>query len=188
MPNKAPHWTGIPLRSIPASELGRYPAECLSLEMNAISTTPNAPPPQVSLHTFIRRLCAALVLCFAGCSSGAEERETFTISSPRTFGLRNLTVVRIDPNGQTVRVDWKGCNTKTGDAFNVPFEEVRFSSGAETYLVSDESAGNNELTVNSKQYKFDSQNQQLLIQFGSGVSIEAGGDYEQAEKMYDLDD
>jgi hypothetical protein len=24
MPNKALHWTGIPLRSIPASELGRY--------------------------------------------------------------------------------------------------------------------------------------------------------------------
>ena len=154
--------------------------------MNAISTTPNAPPPQVSLHTFIRRLCAALVLCFAGCSSGAEERETFTISSPRTFGLRNLTVVRIDPNGQTVRVDWKGCNTKTGDAFNVPFEEVRFSSGAETYLVSDESAGNNKLTVNGKLYKFDIQNQQLFIRFGQGVSIEEGGDYQQAEKLYDL--
>ena len=156
--------------------------------MNAISAMPNAPPPQLSLQTFIRRLCAALVLCFAGCSFGVEERETFTISSPRTFGLRNFTVVRIDPNGQTVRVDWKGYNTKTGDAFNVPFEEVRFSSGAETYLVSDESAGNNELTVDCKQYKIDSQNQQLLIQFGSGVSIEAGGDYEQAEKMYDLDD
>ena len=149
---------------------------------------PNAPPPQLSLQTFIRRLCAALVLCFAGCSFGVEERETFTISSPRTFGLRNLTVVRIDPNGQTVRVDWKGYNTKTAMLSMCRSKKFGFPCGAETYLVSDESAGNNELTVNSKQYKIDSQNQQLLIQFGSGVSIEAGGDYEQAEKMYDLDD
>jgi len=29
-PNKALHWTGIPLRSIPASELGRYRAEASS--------------------------------------------------------------------------------------------------------------------------------------------------------------
>lgn len=27
MQNKALHWTGIPLRSIPASELGRYAPE-----------------------------------------------------------------------------------------------------------------------------------------------------------------
>lgn len=154
--------------------------------MNPISTKANERAPQMSLHTFLQRLSIALVLCLAGCSSGAEERVTFAISSPRTFGVRNLTVVHVDPNGQTVHVDWKGFNTRTGDAFNVPHEEILFSSGDETYLVSDESAGNNKLTVNGKLYKFDSQNQQLFIRFGQGVSIEEGGDYQQAEKLYDL--
>jgi len=45
MPNKALHWTGIPLRSIPASELGRSP-ERMTQMMPAIAAdsalrTPN---------------------------------------------------------------------------------------------------------------------------------------------------
>ncbi len=97
--------------------------------MIAISYIPHASPPQVLLHTFFRRLPIIVVLCILGCSSGAEEHETFTMSSPRTFDVRNLTVVHVEPNGETVHVDWKGLSARPGDAFNVPYEEVQFSSG-----------------------------------------------------------
>jgi hypothetical protein len=91
----------------------------------------------------------------------------------------------VDPNGQTVDVEWQGFNTRTGNAFNVPYEEIRLSSGAESYLISSQSAGNNQLQVNGETHQFDGRSQQLLIRFGSGVSIEGGGNYTRAEKLND---
>ena len=47
-------------------------------------------------------------------------------------------------------------------------------------------SGNNELIVNGKLYTFDSDKQQVLIKFGEGVSLEDGGDYREALKIYDV--
>ncbi len=119
--------------------------------------------------------------------SGLEDRKTGTITSSQTFGIRNFTVIRVDPNGNEVHVDWKGFNVKTGNASEVPFEEIWLSTGAEQYLVSDREVGNNQLIVNGRLYQFNGQSEQLLIRFGSGVSVEPGGDYQSAVKQYDVD-
>ena len=136
----------------------------------------------------LRTLVALVPIAYmCGCSAGPEDHKVGTISSSQAFGIRNLTVVRVEPNGGPVQVDWKGYNTKTGNAFNVSFEEIRLSSGSESYLISDEVTGNNKLTVNGELFTFDSSNQQLLIRFGTGVSIESGGNYQAASKMRDID-
>jgi len=108
-----------------------------------------------------------------------------TLNTSTEFRILNFTVVRIDPGGKEVSVDWKGYNVRSGNAFNVPFEIVDVCTAEEAYCISDEKAGNNELTINGETYKFDSQNEQLVISFGAGVSIEPGGDYQSAQDPYD---
>lgn len=115
-----------------------------------------------------------------------ELRNSGTLSEPALFKVRNLTVIHIDPNGKEVSVDWKGYNLLSGSAFNIPFEVIEISSGDEKYLISDEEAGNNELLINGTLRKFDSTNHQLLIKFGEGISIENGGNYQNANDPYNF--
>ncbi len=139
------------------------------------------------MHALRTLVALASIACTCGCSAGPEEHKAGTISSSRVFGIRNLTVVRVEPSDGPVQVDWNGYNTKTGDALKRPYEEIRLSSGSEIYLISNETTGNSELTVNGELFTFDSRKQQLLIQFGTGVSIESGGDYQAASKLRDID-
>jgi len=115
-----------------------------------------------------------------------EDRKEGVIDKSTTIGILNLTVVRVDPNGREVKVDWKGFNIRSGNAFNVPFETIELKAGEEIYVISDQKAGNNELMVNGKLYTFDSNKQQVLVKFGEGVSLEDGGDYQEALKIYDV--
>jgi hypothetical protein len=134
-------------------------------------------------------LFTVLSLVFmASCSSSTlEDHKTGKISSSQTLGIRNGTVIRVDPNDREVHVDWKGFNVETGDALHVPYEEIRLSAGAEQYLVSSRGVGNNQLVVNERLHDVNGQSEQLLIRFGAGVSVEQGGDYRRALKQYDVD-
>ena len=127
-------------------------------------------------------------LCMVACAGSPklEERKEGIIDQSTTIGILNLTVVRVDPNGRKVEIDWKGFNIRSGNAFNVPFETIELKAGDEIYVISDQKAGNNELIVNGKLYTFDSDKQQVLIKFGEGVSLEDGGDYREALKIYDV--
>ena len=136
-------------------------------------------------------LCSAVLGLFSGCLSGGpdqlEEHNRGTITTPQTFGLRNVTVFRVDPAGAKVRIDWRGYNVRTGSAFRVPYEVIRLSADGEEYVVSDQGTGNNALMVNGVLHQFDSESQQVLIRFGEGVSLEPGGDYRAAIKQYEAD-
>lgn len=123
-----------------------------------------------------------IALLLGGCSRSPrlEAHKTGVVSSPQTFGLGNFTTVRVDPAGKSVSIDWKGYNIKSGNALRVPYEQVHLSSGPETYLVSTKGARNDELIINGKPLQFDSRNKHVLIRFGSGITIENGGDYPQA--------
>ena len=114
-------------------------------------------------------------------------RWTGTLDEGHTFGLGNLTVFRVDPAGRSVSIDWKGWRIGTSDSMRPPSEEVLLSAGDERYLVSERDAGNNELHVNGVLYQFPGREQQLLIRFGEGVSLEAGGDFQAATKRYELE-
>lgn len=136
-------------------------------------------------------LCITVLGLVSGCLSGnpdrLEEHDRGTITAPQTFGLRNVTVFRVDPAGAEVRIDWRGYNVRTGNAFRVPYEVIQLSAGGEEYVVSDQGTGNNALMVNGVLRQFDSECQQVLIRFGEGVSLEPGGDYRAAIKQYETD-
>ena len=137
---------------------------------------------------FLQVLTVIIVLGFLrSCSwPRLEMRATGNLTVPTSFQIKTFTVLRIDPNGRDVAVDWRGYNLRTGSATSIPFEVVTLSDGPDRYVVSDEKAGNNELMVNGTLYRFDAQKEQLLIRFGSGVSIERGGDYQAANDPYDF--
>lgn len=95
------------------------------------------------------------------------------ISKPAAFGMGNLSVVEIDPNGREASLRWEAFNKRNGDAFNVPFEVITVSAGCELYAITDQFVGNNALKVNGTVHKFDS-SQRLRVRFGHGVSIVGG--------------
>ena len=134
----------------------------------------------------INTLIITLTMIFlASCSKPKVElRTSGTLTESTAFKIKNLTVIRIDPNGQKVSVDWKGYNLRTGSALNIPFEEITVTSGTESYFISDKKVGNNKLKINEKIYSFDSNSQQILIEFGVGVSIESGLGYQSAHDPY----
>jgi len=125
--------------------------------------------------------------CVLSCSKPKLELTAGGIlTSPEDFKIGNLTVLRIDPNGRSVSIDWKGYNLRSGSALNVPFEIIVIESGDEKYVISDEEAGNNELTINDRLYSFNSQKEQILIRFGDGISVINGGNYQEAQDPYDF--
>lgn len=131
---------------------------------------------------------AAFSICLiaSGGSPKLEFEKKGVINKPITIGVLNLTVVRIDTNGKDVVVNWKGFNVRSGDAFHVPFEIIELESGDEVYIISSQSMGNNNLEINGKNYSFKSRQQQILIKFGEGISIEDGGSYQDALKSYEI--
>ena len=144
-------------------------------------------------HRSLARALAALVCVVAiglgGCRvlggrASLDEHRTGTITSPQMLGIRNFTVLEVDPAGQSVQVDWRGYNTLSGDAFNLPYEDLRLTSDSETHLVTSKGAGNGALIVDGKKMKFASGEQRLLIRFGTGTSIEMGSDYGAAVRVY----
>lgn len=133
-----------------------------------------------------------IILCFLGLLFNCDNRKNKLefhkvkeVSKVNFLGLRNFTVIQINPNGKTVYVDWKGFNVKTGNAFNLPHEIITLTSGSEAYEIQPQK--NNEININKKLYQFDSRNKHLLIKFGSGVSIENSSNFEKSLKWYDFD-
>ena len=109
-----------------------------------------------------------------------DEDRQGTIESPQDYGLDNLTVLHVDPNGRTVAVEWKGYNLRRGNAFNVPWHEIKLTTQDETHFVCNRSCGNNALEVNGVRYEFDAGTECVMIKFGEGVSIVAGIPYADA--------
>jgi hypothetical protein len=141
-----------------------------------------------------------LTICFfqSGCSSEKLSealielnREPPVVETYRAviyeavdYGVLTSDVIHIDPNGQEVKVEWKGYDLQTLNKFNPPHETIRLTSGEEKYMV--ESAGNNEFIVNDKLYQFKS-SESLQIKFGEGISIIDEHFYQNATKIYELE-
>lgn len=140
---------------------------------------------QYRLKMFNRGLTLALCLVTTvSCLSQAQRprldvRKVGDIIEPHRFSI-GMNKVHIDPNGQVVRVDWKGFNVLTGNSFRPPFQELMLSTKLESYQVTESQPGSRGLSVNGTNYDFDWSSQQLLIRFGSGISIEPVGDVESA--------
>ena len=107
------------------------------------------------------------------------------ISTSQTFGIGNLTVVEVDPNGRKVSIEWIGYNQLHSGALAVPEEHLTLTSGNEVYVATDRNAGNDSLYINGNLYRFDSETHHLWIRFGKGVTIVKGGNYRDARKIYD---
>jgi hypothetical protein len=121
-----------------------------------------------------------------------DEFKKGTILSPQHFGLRSLTVLYVDPNGRPVDVEWSGYNTLSGDSIDESFEEIILSSGVEVYRVSDRGVGSEEVFVNGKLFtlyrdRAEGHSKELVIRFGSSVTVESEADYSRAWKVYDVD-
>jgi hypothetical protein len=87
------------------------------------------------------------------------------------FGLGNRSVVRIEPGGRTVSLDWRGFNAGRTGLLGTEWERLEVRSGPERHVITDEGCEPGELLVDAKRFRFDHRRQILVLAFGKGVAV-----------------
>lgn len=138
--------------------------------------------PTIPRWAWLLSMAIVVVVVFYVRGNAPDVRREFTLDVPQTFVFDNLTAIRVDPGRRSVEVEWSGYNKQSASPSDLPYEVVRFSSGAESYVVSTQDSGDDALQINGRAYQFDADTRQLLISFGYGVMAEQRGNYGAASR------